>query len=121
MVIGLLLGEHHRLARPSLATTCERAHFGRSANPARSRPRSALGPVQVQGFHLFSRPGRAPQKFEAGFETGVELKTTNINQLTELNPAVTFQQRLEDRLESDPMQRIASAGVFSHDFAPGRS
>jgi hypothetical protein len=55
---------------------------------------SAQGPVQIQILDLLPSPRCASQELQARFDTRIELKTANVDQLAELLPTVAFEQRV---------------------------
>lgn len=88
------------------------------ASPAEEPPRAGVDPsagaraVQVEVFDFFSCPGGSPEEFQTRRDARIDLKAANIDQLSELLPAVPLDERVDDRGEGDTVQRIV--------LAPGR-
>lgn len=68
--------------------------------------RRALPFLDVPGLHAFPRPGRAPQKRQAGFHRRLEHEATHRHALGHRRPAVTLNEVLENHRQRDPVQGI---------------
>ena len=65
---------------------------------------------QVQAFDLVARPGRAPQKLQAGANAGLVGEATDRDQRAQLMPAVMVGQLRDDHLQRQAVQGVA--GLF---------
>ena len=61
-------------------------------------------------FDLLARPGRFPQKREAGLHAWVMEETADRDATPHLGPPMPLDQLADDGLQRDPVQRIAGMG-----------
>ena len=73
----------------------------------------------VPPFDPLSRPGRFPEKCEAGFHTGIVEETADRDAMPHLGPAISFDQFLDDGFQRNPVQRIAGMGKTHDRIANG--
>ena len=74
----------------------------------RSRTANVAQHEEIKPIDLLARPRRFTQKFEARCNAWIVGETAHRNALTQLSPSEMFDQCLEDRLQRQPMQRIAA-------------
>ena len=74
-----------------------------SACSCKNRSQFADEPV----LRFLPRPRRFPQEREAGFQSGIELKTAHGNPPSHFLPAMPLHQRVDDGFQRDAVQRIA--------------
>ena len=61
-------------------------------------------------FDLLARPGRFPQKREAGLHAWVMEETADRDATPHLGPPMPLDQLVDDGFQRDPVQRIAGMG-----------
>jgi hypothetical protein len=75
-------------------------------NPLRDLRLNSGNCLHVEFFDLLPGPGRAAEKLQARFDTGLEIEAADVDSVTELGPAVLVDETREHHLQRDSMERI---------------
>ena len=62
--------------------------------------------MHVQSLDLCPGPGGFSQELQAGFNTGVVIKTADIDLFSHFCPAIMRYQACKDQFQSDAMERV---------------
>lgn len=62
--------------------------------------------LQIQSFNLISGPRGFSQKFQAGFDTWVIIKTSDIDDSSHFFPAIMLCQLSKNHFQSNTVKRI---------------
>lgn len=62
--------------------------------------------IEIQRFNFSSRPGRAAEELQTGFDARVTFKTIDVDQFAEFIPAVMSDECIDLHFKRDAMQRV---------------